>query len=120
MKVLIPMLCKAENRREFWERATKGAQSIILMLVIDPSAVNRFGFATSEIAHGNALMEEIKGNLGGKEVDTVLEWGETAKKVENLAKLQRVDKVVLMKQDSIALRKLVKKLQEAKIVVEVV
>ena len=120
MKVLIPMLSGEEGNAEFMKRATKGAKEIVLQLVVDATGTNKFGFAASEIAHGNELMEGIKSKLQGKTVDTVLEWGETERKIENLAKLQRVDKVVMVKQDNQYFKNLVKSLKEANIPVEVV
>ena len=65
-------------------------------------------------------MDNGKGEMGKREVEAVLEWGETGKKIENLAKLQRVDKVVMVKQENLDFEKLVKHVKDSGIMVEVV
>lgn len=120
MKVLIPLLSGKEKDAAFLNRAVRGAREVVLQLVIDTTGMNKFGFAASEIAHGNELMDRIEAELSKKSVETVLEWGETNKKIENLAKLQRVDKVVLAKQESYYFKNLVKALKDARITVEII
>ncbi len=123
LKILIPLLSKKENEGEFLEKAIVGATEIILLLIIDTNAMNQeFGFAASEISNGNALMEDVKALLGKKrkKADDILEWGDTLTKIDNMAKLRQVNKIVLMKQDNQYFRDLVKNLRKEKLDVEII
>jgi hypothetical protein len=95
---LIPLVSKLENQAEFIEEACSGVKEIILLLVIDTEAMQgEFGFASKEIMQGNKLMEEVKALVGQKRktAKDIIEWGGTLKKIENIAILQQVDKVIL-------------------------
>lgn len=114
-RVLAPLLSKREAEPAFVEAVASKANEIILLLVIDTNAMSgEFGFATNEIAVGNALMQKIK-ELVGKKRKTcrdVMEWGDTATKIEHMAQLYRVDKVCLVKQANHFYKTLVKGLKE--------
>ena len=100
MKVLIPLVSKEENDSEFIELATNKAKEIILLLVIDTSAMKgEFGFAASEIMQGNNLMEETKHAIGlkRKTAKAITEWGSTIQKIANIARLQQVNKIAIKK-----------------------
>ena len=115
IKVLVPLLSKREAEPAFIKRAVSGAHEIILLLAIDTNAMaGQFGFATTEIASGNALMQKMKVEIGKKRktcVD-VIEWGDTETKIGHLALLDRVDRIYLVKQDNLFFKKLVKSLRE--------
>ncbi len=115
IKVLVPLLSKREAHPVFIERVAGKAREIILLLVIDTKAMTgQFGFATNEIATGNHLMEQVKEALGKKRksCSDVIEWGETATKIEHLAELHRVDKVYVVKQDNHFFKKLLQDMKE--------
>ena|SRR3989344_4609296 len=121
MKVLIPILSE-ENDEAFLEKALSGAQEVILLLVVDASPKEKFGFTTSHIAKARAVMEDMKKNVGKKRktAEDVIEWGDTQSKIVNMALLRKVDKVFLKKQDNQYFRELVKKLGDEKIDTEVI
>jgi len=103
LKVLVPLLSKKETHPLFVEKVANKAKEIILLLVIDTHAMSGgFGFATNEIAGGNHLMQEVKTALGKKRktCNDIIEWGDTATKIEHLAQLQRIDKLYIVNQDN--------------------
>ncbi len=122
-KIMIPLLSKQENNEIFLSEAIGDANEIILLMVIDTHEMQeKFGFATTEIMQGNELVEQIKKTLTEKGVscEDLVEWGETSQKIVNTAKLKKVDKVVLKKQENQLFEDLVKKLHKEKIETEII
>ncbi len=114
-KVLVPLLSKREAEPAFVQAIANKAHEIILLLVIDTNAMSgEFGFATNEIAVGNALMQKIKKAIGKKRktCNDVIEWGDTATKIEHMAQLYQVDKVYMVKQANQFYKILVKGMKE--------
>ena len=123
MDVLIPIISKHENDPQFLAVATKESEKVFLLVIVDANVPDMsFGFTATEIGHGNALIREIKRTLedSGKEVFECLEWGETIPKIINFAKLKKIKKVALKKQDNHWFKKLVKLLHEEKIETEII
>jgi len=124
MKVLIPLISKRENNEKFIATACRDAHEVFLLLVIDTEAMpGQFGFAASEIGHGNQLMQEVKAIVekNKKHCSDVMEWGSTESKIIHLVQLHKIDKVVLVKQENQFFKKLVKQLEEkTEAVVEVI
>lgn len=121
MSVLIPIISKKENNEVFLENAIKKEKTVYLLAIMDTNAATtNFGFATSEIGHGNELIEEIKTYLNPVKITVydALEWGDTNSKILNYAKLKKIKKVALIKQDNKYFRDLVSELKENKIKVE--
>lgn len=115
MRVLVPLLSKKEDSDEFVERVTAKAKEIILLIVIDTAAMSgQFGFAAGEIALANALMQKMKNAIGKKRktCEDIIEWGNTATKIEHLAMLKEVDKIYLVRQDNQLSKKLLRELEE--------
>ncbi len=115
MKILLPILSGKETNKEFLKVACKSADEAVLVLVIDQDAMaGVFGFATNEIRRGNELIEELKGKIRKKRisVEDVVEWGNTARKIENIIQLKNADKVVLVEQENDYFKKLVEELKE--------
>ncbi len=111
----MPLLSKREASPKFIEAVAANAKEIILLLVIDTSAmVGQFGFAAGEIAQANALMQQVKSALGRKRktCDDVIEWGDTATKIGHLAQLRAVDRIYLVRQDNQLFRRLLGELRE--------
>jgi hypothetical protein len=114
-KVLVPLLSKRESNPLFIEKISSEAGGIVLLLVIDTKAMaGDFGFATGEIAVGNALMQKMKAALAKKkkECNDIIEWGDTSTKIEHLAQLHQVKKICLVKQGNHFYETLVKALKE--------
>jgi len=115
IKILVPLLSKKEAMPLFIEAVAGMGKQIILLLVIDTnSMVGQFGFATGEIAAGNALMKEVKTAFGKKRKQCidVIEWGDTATKIGHLALLHRVEKICIVKQNNQFYENLLNKLKE--------
>lgn len=115
IKVLVPLLSKREAEPAFINLVASKAREVILLLVIDTNAMSgEFGFATNEIAVGNALMQKTKIGLGKKKktCNDVIEWGNTANKIEHLAMLHMVDKIYVVKQDNHFFKKLLRDMRE--------
>ncbi len=122
MGVLIPIISKKENSKAFIEKAIEGQKSAFLLAIMDTGAVAKnFGFATSEIGHENELIEEIKKTLKEKGIafDDALEWGDTTSTIINFAKLKKIKKVALVKQENKYFKDLVKELKENGFEVEI-
>ncbi|MBI2598028.1 MAG: hypothetical protein HYW50_02430 [Candidatus Diapherotrites archaeon] len=123
MSVLIPIISKKENNPEFLKKAIKGEKKVFLLIIMDTTATTKnFGFATSEIGHGNELIEEIKKNLEPENVsvDEALEWGDTNTQIINYAKLKKIGKVVLAKQENEYFKNLVKDLEKNNFEVKII
>lgn len=123
MDILIPILSKQENDPQFLAAATKESEKVFLLVIVDAGVPEMsFGFTATEIGHGNTLMREIKRKLqdGGKQVFECLEWGETIPKIINFAKLKKIKKVALKKQDTQGFKKLAKLLRDEKIETEII
>lgn len=122
MKVLIPILSETENDDVFLEKAVTGAKEVILLLVVDASPKDRFGFTTSFIQKARTVMEAVKKTVGMKRkpCEDIIEWGDTQGKIVNMALLRKVDRVFLKKQDNQYFEKLLRKLKEEKIDTEVI
>lgn len=114
-KVLVPLLSKREAEPNFINAVADRAGEVILLLVIDTNAMaGRFGFATGEIGMGNALMQKLRAELGKKKkhCDDILEWGDTASKIEHIAQLYNAKNICLVKQGNDYYRKLVADMKE--------
>lgn len=123
MKVLIPLLSKQENNEDFLDKATAGAKQAILLLVVDTQAMHgQFGFAATEIRQGSMLLEQVKEILGEKRkpYKDIIEWGDTATKIEHIAKLNKADRVIMQKQNNKFFNDLVKNLKKQELEIETI
>ena len=112
-RALIPLISKKENNKELVEQACQGTDEVVVLLVVDTEAMpGQFGFAASDIGHGNGLMQEVKMMVEqqGKECNDLMEWGDTETKIIHLIQLRGIDKIVLLKQENQFFKKLVKSL----------
>lgn len=117
MRVLLPILSQSENDEKFLEKAFQGVKEAVVLLVVDRNAMTGlFGFAATEIMQGNKMVEEIADWLKGEKIksEEVIEWGDTALKIEHVAKLKKADKIVLKKQSNQYFKQLVEKLEKEK------
>ena len=122
MKILIPILSEREDDAEFLEKASKGANEIILLVVVDPSPKEKFGFAAGFLQKGRAVMEAAKKRLGEKRktAEDIIEWGDTQSKIINIALLRKVDRIVFYRQQNQYFNGLVNRLIKEKIETEVI
>ncbi|MFH1895344.1 MAG: hypothetical protein ABIJ74_02040 [archaeon] len=114
MKVLIPLLSRKELNEEFIEKAVKGANEIVLLMIID--TVDSNSLKASDISGATHFMEEVKKAVGKKrkKCEDFTEWGETKTKIKNTAIISRTDKIVFFEQDNQWFKELINKLKEEK------
>ncbi len=112
MKVLIPLLSKNELNEEFLDKAVKGANEVILLMVIDKED----SLKASDISSSTHFLEEVKKAVGKKrkKCEDLTEWGETTAKIKSIAIINKADKIALLKQENQFFEKLVEKLGEEK------
>jgi hypothetical protein len=122
-KVLIPLLNNNEEENAFLEAASGGITEAVLVLVIDTGAMTgKFGFAASQIAHGNETIGKCKSVLAarGIQVEDVEEWGDTFSKINTVAKLKRIRDITVKNQDNHYFKNLVKMLRAENYEVKVI
>jgi hypothetical protein len=117
MKALVPILGREEWRPEFINKALEKAGELVLLSVIDRSDLNgKFGFAATEIMQANKIMEGIETELKKMKVkvESIVEWGNTALKIDHIARLKKCDFIFLKKQKTKYFTDLVKELEKIK------
>ncbi len=114
MKVLIPLLSKKENNEEFLKKACEKAREVIVFLPVDTAGKVTSGFTMAEIAQGQKLAGEITTRIGKmrKKAESLLEWGDTLKNIDHVARLRGVEWIVLLKEDNEFFKHLVKELKK--------
>ncbi len=99
---LIPILTERELDSEFLEEA-RNADKIILLYVMDSDRMTGLpsGFMGNRIKSAEAIINQYKKKLKGKEVDGFIEWGHWETKLMAFAILKKVD-LVLMRESEAA------------------
>jgi hypothetical protein len=112
MKVLIPLISRNELNEEFLDKAVKGSNEVLLLLVIDKDN----SLKASDISSSTHFLEEVKKAIGKKrkKCEDFTEWGETKTKIKNTALLNKVDKIALLKQENLFFEELVNELKKEK------
>ncbi|MBN1940876.1 MAG: hypothetical protein JW772_01705 [Candidatus Diapherotrites archaeon] len=114
-RILIPILSKKENNRLFVESIPEEAKEIFLLLTIDTELMpGQFGFAASDIAGGNALMQSLEEIFSAKNRRCIAleEWGKTERKILQIAQLKKIDEIYLVKQANQFYEQLVQEMNE--------
>jgi len=117
MRGLVPILSKEEWKPEFVNKALEKVDELVLLSVIDRSDLSgKFGFAATEIMQANKIMEGIETELKKLKVkvESVVEWGATALKIDHIARLKKCDFIFLQKQRTKYFTDLVKELEKIK------
>ena len=114
MKVLIPLLSKRENSEEFLKKACEKAKEVIVFLPVDTAGKATSGFTMAEIAQGQKLAEEIALRVGRmrKKAESLLEWGDTLKNIDHIARLRGIERIALLKEENEFFKQLVKELKK--------
>ncbi|MDD5163394.1 MAG: hypothetical protein PHD95_04260 [Candidatus ainarchaeum sp.] len=113
-RILMPILSKQEGNTGFLEQIPKEAEEIFLLLVIDTGFMpGMFGFAASDIAAGNVLMQLIRKFFvrRRKKCFDIEEWGNTERKILQTIHLKKIGTVFLVKQDNQFYRELVEQIR---------
>lgn len=115
MDVLIPILTKKETDAAFLETAVRGVQRVVVLLVVDTGVLPQgFGVAADEIMQGRQVMDEVREAIGKKRktCQDVLEWGSTIQKINQVAQLKNVEKIILKNDAGPQFRSLVNELRK--------
>lgn len=123
VKALIALLNNHEEDDAFIDKASESINEAVLVVVIDTQAmVGKFGYAASQMSQGSSALEKCKESLGKKGIkaEDILEWGDTLSKITSMAKLKRVNKIILKKQDNHYFETLVKNLKKDGFEVDVI
>ncbi|MEM4363997.1 MAG: universal stress protein [Candidatus Diapherotrites archaeon] len=120
MKVLIPLLGENDNE-EFILQAAQKAKEIVILLIVENTPNQKFGFTTSQISKGEKLIEETKNKISKKKkVEDIIEWGDPSTKIINTALLKKVDKIIMKTQHNQLFEELVEKIKKEKIELELI
>jgi len=97
MWILVPVLTEKESDFDFVE-SLKSNEKIVLLFVVDESLKEvPAGFVGSRIKSAELIIEKIKNLLPSNiTVKDYVEWGSWHEKIENIAKLEEIDKVVMI------------------------
>lgn len=114
MKVLIPLLSGKENNGEFLKKACEKAKEVIVFLPVDTAGKATSGFTMTEIAQGQKLAGEITLRIGRmrKKAESLLEWGDTLKNIDHVARLRGIERIALLKEDNEFFKQTVRKLKK--------
>jgi hypothetical protein len=97
--VLVPILTEKENSPDFIERI-KDCTKVIMLFVVDKNFLNHVPatFVSSRIQMVQETIDGIKKSLPQNiSAKDFVEWGEWDEKIENLARLEGVDEIVMKK-----------------------
>jgi len=122
MKVLVPLLTGKEAKKEFIDAVTSGASKVILLQIIDKSFMNKTSTAMGEVMQFSGVLKEAKKAIGAKKkpCEETTEWGDTIKKIVNIASLQQVDKIYFVKQKNRFFDDILKELDKEKLKYELI
>jgi hypothetical protein len=124
--ILLPVLTGKENDKLFLQRVTKDTSRAVVVYIIDSDRTSEttFGDFTTEVQKGETLLDEIESVLTKRKIATKLysEWGATMDKLDNIARVEQVDAIVVMDDHRKETQNFIKKMKRklAGIEVEVV
>ncbi len=122
MILLIPLISGKEDNPQFISSITSQGKKIILLQIVDKEFQAKTGTAMGEVMQHHALLTKVKKAIQSKkkEVEEITEWGTTIKKIISIAILNKVDKVVLVKQNNQFFDDILKALKKEKIKYELI
>ena len=105
-KILIPVLSKRQLSKRFLLEATKTANVVVFLHVIEPSSGKTAGEIASEVEEIGALMEDAEYELRKRGIRVVFceEWGSWEEKILNTCQREGVDEVILPRSFKLRLR----------------
>lgn len=94
--ILVPILTEKEHEDDFL-KGLGDAQRVVLVFVIDKENLDvPAGVVGGKIKGAETTMSGIKKKLHGLEFKEYVEWGSWLQKIESIARLERVDEVVMV------------------------
>ena len=122
MIVLAPLLSGKENSDEYVNAISNKVDKIILLQIVDRDFMNKTSTAMGEVMQFSNIMEDLRQKIGQKRktCEEITEWGHTTKKIVSIALIQKVDKVVLIKQNNKFFKDILDELKKNKIKFETI
>jgi len=96
--VLVPIFTERESEDEFIAKL-KELDKLVLLFVIDQGRLGEVpaAFVGSRIKKAEAVMDEIKQKLPETlTINDYVEWGNWIEKLENISRLEKVSKVLMI------------------------
>ena len=102
--VLIPILTRKENKREFLLQAAGPARFTIIVQIMDPASGVSAGELTGYMQEGEVLLDEIRETLHaiGKRSKAYSEWGPLKDKIGIIAQREEVEEIVVLRRGKAA------------------
>lgn len=97
--VLIPIITNKENNSDLTSKLYKMEKVALVFIMDSDSTKTPSGLVGGSIKNAEETMGEIRKKLKprGIEVKEYLEWGNVIQKIENIYRLENVDKIMMIK-----------------------
>ena len=117
MKILIPLLSGRENDSIFINSIDKSVKEVIVLQIVDKQFLPKVGSVIGEVGHFRMVADDLKKALvfKKKKLFEMTEWGVTIPKIISIALLQKIDYVLLVKQDTQFFEEVVSELKSKRI-----
>ncbi|MGI6589847.1 MAG: hypothetical protein ACOX1V_04270 [Candidatus Iainarchaeum sp.] len=117
MKILIPLLSGRENDSLFINSIDKSVKEVIVLQIVDKQFLPKVGSVIGEVGHFRMVADDLKKALvfKKKKLFEMTEWGVTIPKIISIALLQKIDYVLLVKQDTQFFEEVVSELKSKRI-----
>ncbi len=117
MKILVPVISGKEKNDAFISKVLLEGKEIVLLQIVDEEFHSKAGSAIGEVRNLRIAIDEIKKAAGAKKKKCIelTQWGSTVTKIVSIAILQKVDKVVLVKQENQFFEDIINELKKNKI-----
>ncbi len=122
MKILIPLLSGRENDPLFINSIDKSVKEVVVLQIVDKQFLPKAGLAIGEVRQFRIVADGLRKalSLKKKKLIEMTEWGVTIPKIVSIALLQKVDYVLLVKQDTQFLEEVISGLKSKKIRFELI
>ena len=117
MKILITLLSGRENDSLFINSIDKSVKEVIVLQIVDKQFLPKVGSVIGEVGHFRMVADDLKKALvfKKKKLFEMTEWGVTIPKIISIALLQKIDYVLLVKQDTQFFEEVVSELKSKRI-----
>lgn len=122
LKILIPLLSGRENDPIFINSLSKDAKEVVILQIVDKQFLPKAGSAIGEVRQFRIVADALRKALVSKKKKLIemTEWGITIPKIVSIALMQRVDYVLLVKQNTQFFEEVTQALKDNKIKFELV
>lgn len=122
MKILVPLLSGKENDSLFINSIKKEVKEVIVLQIVDKQFLPQAGSAIGEVRQFRIVADGLKKSLLSKKKKLIemTEWGITIPKIISIALMQKVDYVLLVKQNTQFFEEITSSLKSKRIKFELV